>query len=556
MRIQISSHKVTGSIEVIFRSPTGAETRHVIFNGVHLWIGTDQMVDCALLTPEEEGFESVGRILLGKHFDDVKQRVRTNLIEAEETVFDLEVEESLLSDHRALINSSGNLARVENVSPARTSFEVEFSLKSGDGVPVEVVIDGTPEGLRTAVVHLPESPASKRIIEPTQARIVWDPSTSELKVRLTGITAGEGRIWVRVALGESGDLLAVDRARVQTDGSAVSSSIVPHDGELGELYVDVTDAPTETIGTSRYRVRRRAARLEAYAADLQRNGQDRESAIVRDRASALRKSLGEDFVESQMPTVRNASAKWWVVGVLAVIVGLVVGWFIRGGEADGSTESLPQTSTISSKSTTSSPTTSSPITSSSGPVLPSDQTLVVYRPGSTRFFGEGNVNLAAEVENAVDDSATVRVQLYDQYERSLGESTASTEQGLIQECEARMGSDTGSGGGAFALQTRIAAYVASTYEEALLLLSESNLGEPDAEFAGSVTMTANIIESCEVRRIIDQDSVVEIARSAFESFALEIPIGDQSEAYVVLRVINDKGSSSPWTSTDVLKVSK
>lgn len=562
MRIQISSHKVTGSIEVIFRSPTGAETRHVIFNGVHLWIGTDQIVDCALLTPEEEGFESVGRILLGQHFDEVIQRVRTNLIEAEETVFDLEVEESLLSDHRALINSSGNLARVENVSPARTSFEVEFSLKSGDGVPVEVVIDGTPEGLRTAVVHLPESPASKRIIEPTQARIVWDPSTSELKVRLTGITAGEGRIWVRVALGESGDLLAVDRARVQTDGSAVSSSIVPHDGELGELYVDVTDAPTETIGTSRYRVRRRAARLEAYAADLQRNGQGRESAIVRDRASALRQSLGEDFVESPMPTVRHASPKWWVVGVLAVIVGLVVGWLIRGGEADGSTESPPQTTTgvtdpaVSTSSSTSLSTTSSLITSSTGPVLPSDQTLVVYRPGTTRFFGEGNVNLAAQVENVADNSATVRVQLYDQYERSLGESTASTEQGLIQECEARVGSDTGSGGGAFALQTRIAAFAASTYEEALLLLSETNLGDPDAEYAGSVTMTANIIESCEVRRIIDQDSVVEIARSAFESFTLEIPIGDQGETYVVLRIINDKGSSSPWTSTDVLRISK
>jgi hypothetical protein len=126
----------------------------------------------------------------------------------------------------------------------------------------------------------------------------------------------------------------------------------------------------------------------------------------------------------------------------------------------------------------------------------------------------------------------------------------------MQECESRVGSDTGSGGGAFALQTRVAAFVASTYEDALLLLADTDLSDPDAEYAGAVTMTANIIESCEVRRIIDQDSVVEIARSAFESFTLEIPIGNRSEAYVVLRVINDKGSSSPWTSTDVLKISK
>jgi hypothetical protein len=551
MRIQISSHKVTGSIEVTFRTPTGAETRHVIFNGVHLWIGNDQKVDCALLTPEEEGFEAVGRIVLGKYFDEVINRVRSNLIEAEETVFDLQVDESLLSDHRALINSPGNLATVDNVSPARTSFEVEFSLRSGDGVPVEVVIDGTPEGLRTAVVHLPESPVSERIIEPTQARIVWDPSTSELKVRLTGITAGEGRIWVRVALGESGDLLAVDRARVQTDGSAVSSSIVPHNGELGELYVDVTDSPTETIGTSRFRVRRRAARLEAFAADLEKGGQVDQASAVRAKAQNLRATLGEDSAVISSTQIKQKRSKWWVGIVLVAVLGALLGWLVRGDNASGAPDSQ---SVASSSTDVANTVTLSP--GDSSVVSPNDQTLLVYRPGTTRFFGEGNVNLAAEVENVVDDSVTVRVQLYDQYERSLGESTTSTQQGLMQECESRVGSDTGSGGGAFALQTRVAAFVASTYEDALLLLADTDLSDPDAEYAGAVTMTANIIESCEVRRIIDQDSVVEIARSAFESFTLEIPIGNRSEAYVVLRVINDKGSSSPWTSTDVLKISK
>jgi hypothetical protein len=551
MRIQISSHKVTGSIEVTFRTPTGAETRHIIFNGVHLWIGNDQKVDCALLTPEEEGFEAVGRIVLGKYFDEVINRVRSNLIEAEETVFDLQVDESLLSDHRALINSPGNLATVDNVSPARTSFEVEFSLRSGDGVPVEVVIDGTPEGLRTAVVHLPESPVSERIIEPTQARIVWDPSTSELKVRLTGITAGEGRIWVRVALGESGDLLAVDRARVQTDGSAVSSSIVPHNGELGELYVDVTDSPTETIGTSRFRVRRRAARLEAFAADLEKGGQVDQASAVRAKAQNLRATLGEDSAVISSTQIKQKRSKWWVGIVLVAVLGALLGWLVRGDNASGAPDSQ---SVASSSTDVANTVTLSP--GDSSVVSPNDQTLLVYRPGTTRFFGEGNVNLAAEVENVVDDSVTVRVQLYDQYERSLGESTTSTQQGLMQECESRVGSDTGSGGGAFALQTRVAAFVASTYEDALLLLADTDLSDPDAEYAGAVTMTANIIESCEVRRIIDQDSVVEIARSAFESFTLEIPIGNRSEAYVVLRVINDKGSSSPWTSTDVLKISK
>ena len=547
MRIQISSHKVTGSIEVTFRSPTGVETRHVISNGVHLWIGNDQKIDCALLTPEDEGFEAVGKILLGKYFDEVVQRARVNLIEAEETIFDLEVDESLLADHHALMNTSGNMARIENVSPARTSFEVEFSLRSGDGVPVEVVIDGTPEGLRTAVVHLPESPVSKRIVEPTQARVVWDPTTSELKVRLTGLTPGEGRIWVRVALGESGDLLAVDRARLQTDGSAVSSSIVPHDGELGELYVDVTDSPMDIIGTSRFRVRRRAARLEAYAADLQRNGQDRESVLVRDKASALRKSLGEESVDTKGSASEGSGSKRWIVAILAVLAGLLIGWLIRGDDAQVTTGTAlnNSTSTLVEDSST-----------SAADVSPADQSLIVYRPGSTRFFGEGNVNLAAEVETVGEDSATVRVQIYDQYERSLGQSTPSTEQSLMQTCEIRIGSDTGSGGGAYAIQTRIAAYVTGSLEEAQLLLTEAGLGDPDAEFAGSVTMTANIIESCEVRRVIDQDAVIEIARSAFEAFSMDIPLNLASETYVVLRIINDRGSSVSWTSTDVLKIEK
>ena len=547
MRIQISSHKVTGSIEVTFRSPTGVETRHVISNGVHLWIGNDQKIDCALLTPEDEGFEAVGKILLGKYFDEVVQRVRINLIEAEETFFDLEVDESLLADHHALMNTSGNMAKVENVSPARTSFEVEFSLRSGDGVPVEVVIDGTPEGLRTAVVHLPESPVSKRIVEPTQARVVWDPTASELKVRLTGVTPGEGRIWVRVALGESGDLLSVDRARLQTDGSAVSSSIVPHNGELGELYVDVTDSPMDIIGTSRFRVRRRAARLEAYAADLQRNGQDRESVVVREKASALRKSLGEESVDTKGSASEGSGSKRWIVAILAVLAGLLVGWLIRGDDSQATTgtTSINSTSTLVEDSST-----------SAVDVSPADQSLIVYRPGSTRFFGEGNVNLAAEVETVGEDSATVRVQIYDQYERSLGQSTPSTEQSLMNTCEIRIGSDTGSGGGAYAIQTRIAAYVTGSFEEAQLLLTETSLGDPDAEFAGSVTMTANIIESCEVRRVIDQDAVIEIARSAFEAFSMDIPLNSASETYVVLRIINDRGSSVSWTSTDVLKIEK
>jgi hypothetical protein len=125
----------------------------------------------------------------------------------------------------------------------------------------------------------------------------------------------------------------------------------------------------------------------------------------------------------------------------------------------------------------------------------------------------------------------------------------------MQTCEVRIGSDTGSGGGSYAIQTHIAAYVAETYEDAQLLLTATDLRNPVAEFVGPVSMTANIIESCEVRRIIDQDSVIEIARSAFEAFTLDIPL-NEGETYVVLRIINERGSSVSWTSTEVLKIEK
>ena len=69
-------------------------------------------------------------------------------------------------------------------------------------------------------------------------------------------------------------------------------------------------------------------------------------------------------------------------------------------------------------------------------------------------------------------------------------------------------------------------------------------------------MTANIIESCEVAQVVNQTSVIEFARSAFESFVIEVPINSAEKAYLVLRVINNRGSASAWTSTDVLEIKR
>ena len=539
MLVHISSHRLTQFIEATFRAPSGTDSQHLTVRGIQLWMSSDNVLEYALLSPEEEGFSYVGKLILGDAFESVVRQVNETLLESDEAQFDVEIDESVIAQHQQLNVKSSELATSSNQLAQSGSIDIEFLLKAADGVPVEVVIAGTPLGLRTAVVSLPEVSGVQRVNDSGNIQVVWDPKSSELKVRLPGIAEGEKRLWVRIALGESGDLLAVDRARVQTDGSAVSSSIVPHNGELGELYVDVTDSPTDIIGTSRYRVRRRAARLEAFAVDLEKGGQNGQASAVREKAQSLRASLGEDSGVVSLTDLKKKPTKWWIGLVLVAVIGALVGWLMRGGDESSITEVVNTTSSI-------------PIENSV--VGPKDQSLLAYREDSTRFFGQGNVNLAAVVQSVEDDSASIEVQIYDQYERSLGESTESTEEALLQTCQERVGSDTGSGGGSYALQVRVVAYASSSLEEAEALLITQEVVDAQGEFVGALTMTANIIESCEVRRVVNQDAVVEVARSAFETFVMVLPINSDGDSYVVFRINNNQGSSSPWTSTEVLKI--
>ena len=539
MLVHISSHRLTQFIEATFRAPSGTDSQHLIVRGIHLWMSPENVLEYVLLSPEEEGFEFVGKIVLGNSFESVVRQVNQTLLESDEAQFDVEIDESVIAQHQQLNEKSSELATSSNQIAQSGSIDIEFSLKAADGVPVEVVIAGTPMGLRTAVVSLPEVSGVQRVNDAGNVQVVWDPKSSELKVRLPGIAEGEKRLWVRIALGESGDLLAVDRARVQADGSAVSSSVVPYVGELGELYIDVTDTPTQTIGTSRFRVRQRAARLEAFAVDLEKGGQADQASAVREKAHSLRASLGEDSGVVSITDLKKKPTKWWIGLILVAVVGALVGWLLRGGDESSNTEIVNTTSSIPSENSV---------------VGPKDQSLLAYREDSTRFFGQGNVNLAAVVQSVEGDSASIEVQLYDQYERSLGESTENTVEALLQMCQERVGSDTGSGGGFYALKVRVVAYVSSSREAAEALLITQEVVDAQGEFVGALTMTANIIESCEVRRVVNQDTVVEVARSAYESFEMELPINTEGDSYVVFRIINDKGSSSPWTSTDVLKI--
>lgn len=558
MRVSISSHRTTGSIELIFGLPNGFAQHHVILDGVHIWLNSHLAVEQVLLSEDDDGFESIGLLVLGSRFNEVIERVQSDLIDNDESLFNIEIEEVDLIGHRQIVARASQQLPNPKLLAAPSLFSVDFSLKAGDGTPIEVVVEGTPEGLRTAVVQLPDVSGVERVANSSTAHVVWNPQSYELKVRLAGIQSGEGRLWVRVALGESGDLLAVDRARVQPDGSAVSSSIVPHTGAVGELYVDVTDAPTEVIGTSRFRMRRRAARLEAFAVDLERQGQKSQAEMVRDKAHSLRRALGEEPIKSDADKEKLGKRYWWLGMMVLMLVGVTAGWFIRGSDSSAQISNVLSESSLATS--TVSPTVIAPQSSSLNhpsivpEVVPSDQSLIVYRDSSTRFYGEGNANLAAIAEKVDGATATIRVQLYDQYERALGESTTDTEKSLLRSCEERIGSDTGSGGGNYALTTHVGAFVASSAEDAQAMLSSQEIGKPAAEFVGSVTMTANIIENCELRLSAGGSSIVEVARSAFETFTLEVPLNNQQETYVVLRIFNDKGSMNTWTSNEVLRI--
>ena len=563
--LQVSAQRITDTVQFQFVTASLSSTRQISLDDESaFWFGPSLQLELAIL-PIANAKQELGEFVVGPDFPAIMARVRQELIGAESCEFSWPMGEDWSIGH-AELRKLCNLPEDSASSPAKTRSSVlEMSFLAGDGVPVEVVVDGTPAGLRTAVVSLPNTSGTERLSNST-AHAVWDQTKHELRVRIDLPSNSDRRLWVRIAQGESGSLLALDQPVDMADGSAVSTSKVPHEGALGELYIDLTDEPNALIGSSRYRARHRAAMLESMAADLERDAQIDQARQARLLASSIRHGLGEivakDLIGSAGPapssnseSVRPQWNKWWSIVVVA-IVGLSAGfgWLVRGGDAESSSSILvPDTSSLSEIDSTSPPTSDEPA-SSANQVSPNDQSLIVYRPDSTRFFGNGNVNLAAYVVESRDGVATIEVQVYDQYERSLGESNATNQTELLATCEERVGSDTGSGGGIYAVDTHVVALVAQDAAAAGELLIGEIEANVAAEYVGVVSMTANIIEKCEVRRVSEQDSMIEIARSAFEAFQLEVPLNPEGATYIVLRLINNRNSSSSWTSNDFIVV--
>ena len=71
----ISSHRLTSFIEVTFRAPSGTESQHLTVRGIHVWMSPENLLEYVLLSPDEDGFEFVGKIVLGSAFDNVVRQV-------------------------------------------------------------------------------------------------------------------------------------------------------------------------------------------------------------------------------------------------------------------------------------------------------------------------------------------------------------------------------------------------------------------------------------------------------------------------------------------------
>ena len=174
----ISSHRLTRFIEVTFRAPSGTESQHLTVRGIHVWMSPENLLEYVLLSPDEDGFEFVGKIVLGSSFDNVVRQVDEMLLTTDEAQFDVEIEDLVIAQHQQLIpisqTNSTELATAPSQLAQTGSIDIEFSLKAADGIPVEVVIDGTPLGLRTAVVSLPEVSGVRRVIDSRNVQIVWD----------------------------------------------------------------------------------------------------------------------------------------------------------------------------------------------------------------------------------------------------------------------------------------------------------------------------------------------------------------------------------------------
>jgi len=548
MRIHISAHSLTGSVHATFVSESTSSARLVTTDsGTDLWFDDNGRLLSALIgvnAPESEVISVLGPdgpVIIRESVDALRT---TDEIER-----DWEVPARVEESHQQLLrtHSMSSVMTISDQAHHPSDDEV-LSAYLGDGIPVAVEVKSGSHEMRAAHVVFPVAPGHTSL-RSRDGDIAWNTVTGEMIIRLHVDAAHIDHVWVRVASGETGDLIAVARPREAGDGASIGKTVVPPDQTLGELYVDVTNDPLALIGSSRHRARRRAAVLEELAA---RTSDSRVSRTATGLARELRDSLGEP---PRVPvSAGKASRSWWLLGLVAVLGG--VGGFVMGRDGSGDqSSSAPSIVEVPSSTSTPSMSSISPVPSTtvtspgqsgslaSGMPIESSLDVLAYDDEANAFFGDGDLSVAARVST----TGVVEVQMYTGYEYPYRDGDAPGDQSGVDQCLSERGANTG-GDPNFSRVLDVVLLGFRTRDEALAALSGPVRGEVLGGFTGPVPMVGNIIESCELRGVGDSRTVFYLSRQVFTTASIAV---DADYGYAVVRVVGD---DEGWTSADVIEL--
>jgi hypothetical protein len=528
MRIVVTYSVLTERFVVELGSFSGdASTVTEASDGATLWWNSRGEVEMATLSVASE---VTGRALLGDSWDDLK-KLAVGDGPSERTV---ELDRADVPTTRALTMRQGS---------GLDESDVRLEHLIGDGVPREIPV-GTIDGdVRGALVDLPDVSGARDLLDDRTARVAWSPTTAEFKIQFEVKPGRRTRLWVRVARGESGDLIAMAPPISDDAGRATATTIVPHDGYLGELYVDVTDEPMSVIGSSRFRARRRAASLESRAARLREAGQTSEAARFSSEAARLRTELGDTASAANAGSPIDRRRPWFI----SVVLLLIAGAFMLG-RADGSDSDEIDTGFTTIPE-------SEPVGSSTPDRVSVDSSEVLaYAGDSTIFSGDTNVSIAARILAPIEGAAArLEFQVNDRAEFAYRDGMAPITDQLESECRGGLYSNTGSGGGGYSVPIDVVILGANGRDRAVELLTSPTWTDQEVlgSFSGDVALIANYTEDCVRRTTPSGDKLFLAYRQVYEIKRIDITPSEPMTHVVVRGVLAD-GSPTTWTSTDVM----
>ena len=545
MKVSLTAHPLSATVVATFGSSSESASHPIVTpSGADLWFdgnGRLRTARFAVDLPAEEA-----SLILGPDSTIIVGRLVERLDSENEVEIEWDVPDRLELAHTRLFDEYSTVRNTPVIPSGSMSADGELlEALRGDGVPIAVEVVGSKSHMRAAHVVFPVAPGHTSL-RSRNGEIAWDTSTGEMIIRLRVHELSADRLWVRISAGESGDIIALARPRTGDDGSSVGRTVVPPDVTLGDMYVDVTDDALATVGTSRYRARRRAAALEELAA---RTSDERVARSAMRRAREIRVSLGEPPSDGAR-TLTSTRRLWVVPVVLVALVGSFLLGRLGSPPASSPSPSVPSTvssvpSTIATKETTTTILESGEGLLASGMPIESGLDVLAYDPAATAFFGVSDLSLAGREPSESDGS--LEIQMYTGYEYPFRDGNVTPDQSGVDLCLNERGSNIG-GDPNYLRELKIVILGFQSREDAIAALTGPISGTEIGRFDGRVAMAGTVIESCELRAASGTPKVFFIARQVYD--AVRVPVHD-GFSYATVRVIGD---DTGWASDKVIEL--